>query len=116
MSQSLPNVNADVAFCVRSALIVPLTDSLAWHSRRPELTARTRLSIWVVAPVGPSVVSRVDVRARPSCSSLTRTSPVSRKTPGRESRTDSAVLRSNRGSEAFARLSASGGSLPAKAT
>ena len=116
MSQSLPNVTADVAVFVLSALIVLFADSFAWHSRRPALTARARLSIWDVAPVGPSTVSRVDVRARPSCSSLTRTSPVSRKTPGRESRTESAVLRSNLGSEAFTRLSASGSSLPAKST
>ena len=62
---------ADMAVYVLSARLVPLTDTFAWHSRMPALmpalTARTRVSIWVVAPVGPSIVSRVDVRARPSC-------------------------------------------------
>jgi len=45
LSQSLPNVNVDAAVFVLSSLIVPLTDSFAWQSRRPALTARKRLSI-----------------------------------------------------------------------
>ena len=107
MSQSLPNVKADMSVCVLSAFIVAFIDIFAWQSRRPALSARTRLSVSAIALAGPWIFSRLDVWARPSCSSFTRTSPVFRKTPGRDSRTEPAVRISNGGSEAFARHTAS---------
>ena len=75
--------------------------------------------LWPSKPApafGRSIVFLVRIRARPSCSSLISTSPLSRNTPGRERRIEDAFASSNCGSAAFTRHRRLGETSPDRST